>query len=183
MGPVCTSLIKVLERRMEEIAAIVKRIIAEHKVILAEFKSLEKVGNDATALKAMEKGKDVFMPGRLDPAGGLNQLEAVRQKLDKGLQDHFHWEEITLLDVFNDHKAYSLVQTLKTLMSEHEVIRDRLGELKGLVQELQTEHLSRQIWETKGYDLRARMTSLQKTVEAHALTEQELLNDLLKQNS
>lgn len=167
---------------MEEIAAIITRIIAEHKVIMADFISLEKVGNDATALKAIEKSKEVFMPGRPGSIEGLNRLEGVRQKLDKGLHDHFHWEEITLLDAFNEYKAYSLVTALKTLMAEHEIIRDSLGELKGLVQELRTEHLSRQMWETKGYDLRAHMGNLQKTVENHSVTEQSLLNDLLKQN-
>ena len=165
---------------MEVISVIIERIIAEHKVILADFKTLEKVSNDASALKAIEKGKDAFMPGRLAPLEGLNQLEAMRVKLDKGLRDHFHWEEITLLDAFNEYKADLLVPTLKTLMSEHEDIREGLGELKGLVGELRTEHLSHQLWESKAYDMRAHMINLQKKVEIHAMTEQRLLDDLLK---
>ena len=87
---------------MEAIAVIVERVIAEHKTIMADFQSLEKISNDATALKAIEKGKELFMPGRPDSSEGLKQLEAVRLKLDKGLRDHFHWEEVTLLDAFNE---------------------------------------------------------------------------------
>jgi hypothetical protein len=64
-------------------------------------------------------------------------------------------------------------------MSEHENIREGLGELKGLVEELRTEELSHQLWEAKAYDMRAHMTNLQKTIETHAAKEQRLLNDLL----
>jgi hypothetical protein len=168
---------------MEELTAIVERVIAEHKIILADFKSMENVANDASAMKAMEKGKAAFMPSRLNPAEGLKQLEPIRIKLDKGLNDHFKWEENTLLDAFNEHKAMSLIPTLKTLMSEHGEIREGLGELKGLMEELHTEEISFQIWQTKGYDLRAYMTNLQKKVQTHAANEQRLLNNLLKEVS
>jgi hypothetical protein len=167
---------------MEEIAAIIERVIAEHKVILADLKSLEKVSNDAVALKAIDKGKEAFMPGRRASKDGLNQLEAVRAKLDAGLRKHFQWEEVTLLDAFNEYKANSLIKILKTLMSEHEDIREGLGELKGLIEELHTEQMSHQLWEAKAYDMRAHMSNLQKTIETHALNEQRLLNDLLKQS-
>jgi hypothetical protein len=168
---------------MEEIAAIVERIIAEHKIILADFKSLETVANDASGIKAMEKGKEAFMPGRQNPKENLNQLENIRIKMDKGLRDHFNWEEVTLLDAFNEYKAVSLIPTLKTLLSEHEDIREGLGELKGLIEELRTEQLSFQLWNTKGYDMRAFMSNLQKKVQTHAANEQKLLKELLKENS
>jgi iron-sulfur cluster repair protein YtfE (RIC family) len=167
---------------MEGIAAIVQKVIAEHKVIMADFKSLEKVGNDATALKAIEKGKELFMPGRLDASEGLKQFEAVRVKLDQGLLNHFDWEERTLLDAFIEYKAFSLVPALKRLMSEHDTIREGLGELKGLTEELRSEHLSHQMWEPKGYEMRAFIIRLFKTVETHAIGEQSLLNDLLRQS-
>jgi len=167
---------------MEAIAVIVERVIAEHKTIMADFQSLEKISNDATALKAIEKGKELFMPGRPDSSEGLKQLETVRLKLDKGLRDHFHWEEVTLLDAFNEYKAFALVPVLKQLMSEHDTIREGLGELKGLTEELRSEKLSHQMWEPKGYEIRAYITRLLKTVEIHAKGEQVILKDLLKQS-
>ena len=167
---------------MEKIAVIVRKVIAEHKTILADFKSLEKVGNDAIALKAIEQGKEVFMPGRLNSSEGLKKFEEIRVKLDTGLRNHFHWEEVTLLDAFNEYRAFSLVPALKKLMSEHDTIREGLGELKGLTEELQSERLSHQMWEPKGYEIRAFITRLFKTVENHALNEQVILNDLLKQS-
>ena len=166
---------------MEEIAAIVERIIAEHKVILADLTSFEKVSNDATAYRAIESGKEAFMPGRLASREGLKRLDDARARVDTGLHNHFHWEETTLLDAFTRYRADSLIPTLKTLMSEHDGIRDRLGELKGLVEELSTEKLSRHLWEAKAYDMRAHMTNLQKTVQTHAASEQVLFNELLKQ--
>jgi hypothetical protein len=166
---------------MEVVAAIVQKVIAEHKVILADFKALEKMSNDATALKAIQKTKEVFMPGRLNSSEGLKQFEDLRAKLEKGLLDHFHWEEITLLEAFTLYKGFSMVSALKTLMAEHDTIREGLGELKGLMDELRSERLSHQMWETKGYDIRARITQLFKTVETHAMGEMVLLNDLLKQ--
>jgi hypothetical protein len=168
---------------MEEIAAIIERVIAEHKIILADLKSLEHVANDASAMKALDKGKDAFMPSRPNPREGLSQLETVRVKLDKGLRDHFQWEEDTLLDAFSEHKATSLIPTLKTLLSEHEDIREGLGELKGLIEELNTENMSYQLWQPKAYDMRAFMSNLQKKIQIHAANEQVLLKKLLKENT
>jgi hypothetical protein len=94
---------------MGDITNIIERVIAEHKVILADLKTLNRIGNDATALEAINKGKEAFMPGRLGIREGLNQLEDIRAKLDKGLLAHFHWEEITLLNAFQENKADSLI--------------------------------------------------------------------------
>jgi hypothetical protein len=168
---------------MEGVAAIIERIIAEHNVILDSFKSAERVANDAAALKGLEKGKDSFMPGRLVSEEGLNRLEAARAKVDQGLNDHFHWEETTLMEAFLAFKADNLVPLLKTLMAEHHEIRSGLSQLKTLVAELISGGLSHQIWEAKAYDMRAFMTNLHKTVETHAINEQRLLNDLLKQSA
>jgi hypothetical protein len=85
---------------MADILAIIDKVIAEHKILLADFQTLEKVGNDAGALITMEKSKDVFKPGVLSPRDGLLKLKEMRDKVTAGLEAHFNREETALLDAF-----------------------------------------------------------------------------------
>jgi hypothetical protein len=49
------------------------------------------------------------------------------------------------------------------------------------VEELLTEKLSRPLWETRGYDVRARISQLHKTMASHAADEQILLRKVQKE--
>jgi iron-sulfur cluster repair protein YtfE (RIC family) len=165
---------------MADILAIIDQIIEEHKVILAEFESLEKVSNDATAMLALARGQDHFMPGRPSPREGLKKLEEVRQKVTEGLEAHFVREETALLNAFQEYGRSDLVSALKSLLTAHIELRSELGLLKTHMAELLNETLSRNLWEASGYEIKARITQIHKTIAEHAGEEQILLRKAQK---
>jgi len=165
---------------MESVISIIDRIIEEHKVILSEAKSLEVVTNDTFALEAIRQGREAFMPGRFDPKEGLLKLESLRAKLEQGLEKHFNMEETRLLEGIQRFAGDALLSTYETLLKEHREIRERMAELKGHVDELLTEYLSRHVWESKAYDMRAHMTNIYSRIAVHASNEEKLLHQVRK---
>jgi hypothetical protein len=161
---------------MAGILTIIETIIEEHKIILADFQKMENVVNDAGALNAIEKSKDIFRPGQLSPREGLQQLKGLRDKVDTGISVHFNREETALLQAFQEYGKTDLMLALKTLLTEHGEIRSELDILEGQIDELLTEKPSRALWESKGYDLRARINQVHKTMAEHATDEQLLLS-------
>jgi hemerythrin-like domain-containing protein len=161
---------------MADLLAIIEKIMEEHKIILADFQALENISNDAGALIILEKGKDVFKPGQLSPRDGLIKLNEMRNIVAIGIEAHFYREETALLKGLREYGQPDFVTALKTLLNEHLDIRNELNVLKSHIEELQTEKLSRMLWESRGYDLRARISQLHKTMAAHAANEQILLH-------
>jgi len=168
---------------MENLAALIDRIIEEHRVILDNARNLEGVANDAGALKSIQSGKEAFMPGRGNSPEGLRKLESQRGKLEIGLLAHFDREETLLLQGFRDYGDEKIFKSLETILNEHTVIRERLMELKGLVAELIAEPQSRHVWEAKAYDMRAHISNLYNLVKIHAAAEQQILHSVRKQIS
>ncbi len=163
---------------MDEVLALIEKIIEEHKMILG---MVEKVVNDATALSEIEKAKDSFMPGRFDPRKGLEKLEESIQAIDGGLQAHFEREETALLKAFEQHGGGELVSTLRALLADHEYLRKRMAHGKTQVADLMSGELSRFVWEAKAFDIRAHIAYTRRLLETHAQYEQELLLKLRKQ--
>jgi hypothetical protein len=166
---------------MEDVLAIIERVIQEHKVILSEFKELETISNDSLALEAIKQSKEAFMPGRLSPRQGLHKMNEIRDKLEEGLEKHFSMEETKLLEAFEKYADKSLVKALQTLLTQHSEIRVHLNELKELISELLPEELSRHLWESKAYDMRAHATNIHNLLDAHAREEKRILDQLRKE--
>ncbi len=165
---------------MTDVIALIDTIIEEHKIILGNLERLEQAVNDAGALMILEHSKDAFMPGRLSPRAGLHELENLQKRVENGLLSHFNREETALLQAFQEYGQDRLVTALKTLLNEHAEIRSELSILKSHVAELSVEKLSRTLWESKGYDLRARITQLHKTIATHAADERSLFHQVQK---
>ena len=160
---------------MEEVLILIDRIIEEHKTIVERFRTLEQVANDAEATVGFEKAKEAFMPGRFEQEEDLQKLQELLQTIDQGLRVHFEREETALLTAFEKHGDKKLASSLRSLLLEHEDLRNRLAHSKKHVTELTTGELSRQVWEASAYDIRAHISHSRKLVEAHAQSEQELL--------
>ena len=163
---------------MEEALALIERIIEEHRVIKKRVQNLERVANDASVLLELEKSKEGFMPGRFDQREGLQKLAASLEIIDKGLKEHFDREEEGLLAAFEKHGERELASALRSLLLEHEGVKNRLAHSKKQVAELAGGGLSRQEWEATAYDMRAHVSHTRKLLEAHAENEQELLRKL-----
>ncbi len=163
---------------MEEVLALIEKIIEEHKQIIRGFRSLEQVANDAQAIVGLEKAKEAFMPGRLDQRQGLQKLEEALEIIDKGLQSHFGREETALLSAFEKHGGKMFVSALHSLLLEHDDLRKRFAHSKKHVAELTGGELSRHLWEASAHDMRAHLSHTQRLFEAHAKGEQVLLQKL-----
>jgi iron-sulfur cluster repair protein YtfE (RIC family) len=163
---------------MEETLALIEKIVGEHKSIMQGVRSLEQAASDAEAIVGLEKAKETFMPGRLEQEQGLKKLQASLEAIDQGLRAHFNREETGLMNVFEKHGNKELASALRSLLLEHEDLRNRLAHAKKHVAELMSGGLSRHLWEASAHDMRAHISHTRKLLEAHAEIEQELFHKL-----
>ena len=163
---------------MEEALALIEKIIEEHKSIMQGVQSLEQVASDAEAMVGLDKGKETFMPGRFGQEQGLQKLQKTLEAIDQGLRAHFSREETALLTVFEKHGNKELASALRSLLLEHEDLRNRLAHSKKHVAELVSGGLSRHLWEASAHDMRAHISHTRKLLEAHAEIEEELFHKL-----
>ena len=166
---------------MNEVITLIDEIIKDHVMIIQRVQTLEQVANDAEALVGLEKAKETFMPGRLEHKQSLQKLSDLLDKVFEGLQAHFNREEKGLLTAFEKHGGQELVTTLRSLLLEHEDLRERFNQSKEDVAKLMRGGMSRHVWEASAHDMRAHITHTRKLLEAHAEIEQELLHALRKQ--
>jgi iron-sulfur cluster repair protein YtfE (RIC family) len=166
---------------MEDVLGLIDRIIEEHKTIIGRLKTLEQVANDAEAIVGFDKAKQVFMPGRLERKEGLQELEELLDKISRGIRAHFKREETALLIAFERYGDKNMASSLRSLLLEHDDLRNRIAHTKKHVAQLTGGKLSRQVWEATAYDIRAHISHTKKLMEAHAEIEKELLLTLRKQ--
>lgn len=165
---------------MEEALALIDKIIEEHKTIIRRVQTLEQVANDAEAIAGFEKAKEAFMPGRFDQKQGLQKLQELLETTEQGLQAHFNREETALLSAFEKHGNKNLASDFRSLLLEHEDLKNRFVHSRKHLAEL-TGGMSRHVWEASAYDMRAYISHTRKLLEAHAEIEQKLLQTLRRQ--
>jgi iron-sulfur cluster repair protein YtfE (RIC family) len=165
---------------MEDALAIIERIIAEHRTISQRFSNLERVANDAEAMMGFESAKEAFMPGRLNQKKGLSQLQETLNTIEAGLHMHFHFEELYLPPVIDQHGDEELKSSLRALFLEHVDLRGRLAHSKKHAAELVEGDMARHRWEANAHDMRTYISHTRKLMLAHAEIEQELLHDIKK---
>ena len=163
---------------MGEALALIEKIIEEHKVIMQGIRTLERAANDAEAMVGLEKAKETFMPGRFEQEQGLKKLQESLEVIDQGIRAHFNREETGLMDVFEKHGNKEFALALRSLLLEHEDLRNRLEHAKKHVAELMGGGLSRHVWEASAHDMRAHISHTHKLFAAHAGIEQELFHKL-----
>ena len=166
---------------MEDALALIEKIIEEHKVIIDKVQVLEGLANDASAMAGIEDSREAFMPGRFDQKEGLQKLKELLEAVDEGLQAHFNREETALLSAFETHGDRKLVSDLKSLLLEHEDLKNRFAHSKNHIAELTTGELARHRWEASAHDMRAHISHTRKLLQAHAAIERELFLEIRKQ--
>jgi len=163
---------------MEEALVLIEKVIEEHKSIMQGVQTLEQAASDAEAIVDLEKAKEAFMPGRFEQEKGLRKLQESLETIDRGLRAHFDREETGLTDVFEKHGNKELASALRSLLLEHEDLRNRLAHSRKHIAELVSGGLSRHLWEASAHDMRAHISHTRKLLEAHAEIEQELFHKL-----
>ena len=167
---------------MEETLALVNRIIKDHEQIIIGIQTSEEIANDVVAILELERPLESFVPGRLDDQRqSLRDLQQSLERVDKMLQEHFGREEKSLLSALEKRRNKTLASAFSSLLDEHKELTARLAKLKEDVAELVTEGLSRSLWEGKAYGMRAYIRHTQRLIEAHAETEQSLLQTVRKE--
>ena len=163
---------------MDEIIALINKIIEEHRIITGTVQNLEQAATDAETIVELEKAKEVFMPGRFEQKPALQKLQELLETIDSALREHFNREETGLLAAFEKYGGKEIASALRSLLLEHEDLKNRFTHLKKLVAELGTGRVSRQVWEARAYDMRAYLNHTGRLLGVHAETEQELLQKL-----
>jgi len=163
---------------MEKTLALIDRIIGEHRLIMENVQNMEQAANDAEALVALERAGEQFVPGRFDQGQSLRKLGEWLETIDEELQAHFAREETALLAAFEQHGDKELASDLRSLLLEHEDLRNRFARSREQVAELSGGELSRQLWEAGAHDMRAHVSYTRRLLEAHADTERKLLQRL-----
>jgi iron-sulfur cluster repair protein YtfE (RIC family) len=161
-----------------EALALIERIIEEHKTLMKDLETVDKVANDAQAMRSFEKAKEAFVPGRLNQSQGLDELEGLLKTIEQGLDGHFGREETGLMSVFEEHGDKEIASSFHSLLEEHEEMRERIKNSLGQITALADGGLSRHIWEATANDIRAHIGHTRRLLGRHAAAEQELLHKL-----
>lgn len=163
---------------MEDVVALINKLIEEHKYIRDEAQSLERMANDASMLTDLEDAKETFMPGRFDQKQSLQKMQELIATMSERLDGHFNREESSLLTAVDNHGERKLVTALNSLLLEHEDLRNRMAHAEAHIAELLSGGLARHQWEASAHDMRAHLSHTRKLLEAHATAENELFLEL-----
>ena len=166
---------------MNEVLAMIERLVEEHKLIRKETQTIERIANDASALKTLEEAKGGFMPGKPEHVEGLKILAESLEKIEKGLHIHFDWEEKAVLSTVDKEGGKQVKTAFQSLLEEHDDLRKRFARAKQHVEELTGGDLSRHVWEANAHDMRAHISHTRKLLEIHAQGEEKLFASLRKQ--
>lgn len=101
---------------MEDAIALIDKIIEAHKTISQRLQDFEQIANDAEAMTAFDKAKEVFMPGRFNQEQGLEAFAQLLDTITEGMHGHFSREEGPLVSVLEKHGGKKLSATLHSLL-------------------------------------------------------------------
>ena len=162
-----------------EALSLIDLIIEEHRKIFKGFQNLEKTANDASAMRELDKTQEAFIPGRLDnPQQGLQKWQNYLETIARGIEAHFNREEMALLPAVEEYGSKTQVSALRTWLSEHGELRERLAKLKIDVGELYVAETNHVVWHATAWGIRVYMTRTYNLFERHARGEQKLLRAL-----
>jgi hypothetical protein len=166
---------------MEELLSLIDKVIVEHAQIKERIQRSEQAISDLAGSTRLEDARESFVPGRL---GGLEQgatgLERDLASIVDGLEQHFLREEEALLKAFERLGIAKLASLLHALLDEHGALRRQFADMRAHAAELATVQSSRNVWEPKAWAIRAETARLGRELEAHALREEALFQDVKK---
>ncbi len=165
---------------MNDVIALIDKIIEEHQAVFSRFRKMEGVFNDVQAMAGIEVAKEAFMPGRFDQKEGLKSLKESLDVIEQGLIAHFNREETALVAAFDKYADRALVSALNALLLHHGDLRKRIEDSKKQLAELVGGGMGQHTWQASAHDIRAHITHTRKMIEAHAASEMPLLLKLRK---
>lgn len=153
---------------------IINRVIAEHQIIMLNIKGVRSSMADLDALFSLQKAQSGWAQTSVDKL--IDQKRLLWDALNlvqKGLNNHFFWEEKALPPLFGE--AF-----IKALIFEHVEIRQQIEQAILMVIESNLERLSQKDLLDKKSRLQAATADVSQMIEQHANLEEQMLRMLRK---
>ena len=160
--------------------ALLDRLDAEHSELTRDTQNLENIANDLDAITGLKKASGDFVPWQAVRCKQiLQELRQLLEMIDRKLSAHFKREEKELLELCQTHTDdVAFGSVLLNFIIEHEEITSRIAKSKLDIATLANEKISPYIWESRAYPVRFYINHTCRRLQAHAESEQELLNAL-----
>ena len=167
---------------MKQELALPDKLDAEHNELMRDAQNLVHIANDLDATMGLKKTSEDFVPWRIDRCKQILQdLQRSLEMIENRLSDHFDREEKDFLTLCQSHNNDTFGSALLNFIIEHEEIKSRITKSKLDVATLATEDLSPYIWEGRAHTMRFYINHTRRRLQAHAESEQELLNALRRE--
>ncbi len=167
---------------MKRELTLLDKLDAEHKELMCDAQNLEHITNDLDSMMGLKKASEDFIPWRIDRCKQIVQdLQLTLDMIDTKLSEHFDREEKDLLTLCQTHNNDTFGTGLLNLIIEHEELRNRIAKSKLDAASLATDDLSPYIWQGRAYPVRFYINHTRRRLQAHAESEQELLNALRRE--
>ena len=157
-----------------EALEVIKRVIAEHHGIRDHIKLAGDTVTDFEALSTLQQAHSGWAQST---AGSLvekrDRLQQAMSFLEKGLTNHFSYEEKYLPPLFGE-------LLMKSLLLEHRDIASQIGNAKALISGARLEKLGQKELLAEKLRIENVIGNLSQTVEEHAGHEEIILNMLKK---
>ncbi len=164
---------------MNEALSLIDQIIDEHKHIMLGMQTTENAANDVAALFELYKPVEGSAPQTpSDYRQHMSELQSSLNKVEELLLHHFAHEEKLLKIASEKGPESTITSALKVLMDEHGEIKRRIQREKKDIAEIIAGGLSDNEVGGKSFMVRAYLRHTMTLIEAHAHTEEELLQAL-----
>jgi len=153
---------------------IINRVIAEHQIIMLNIQGVRSSMADFDALFSLQKAQSGWAQTSVDKL--IDQKRLLWDALSlaqKGLNNHFFWEEKALAPLFGE-------VFMKALIFEHVEIRQQIERVILMVNNSNLQGLSQPDLLDKKSLLQEATTTLCRMVEQHANLEEQMLKMLRK---
>jgi hypothetical protein len=167
---------------MSEALSLIDQIIEEHKHIMLGMQTSENVANDVAAIFELYKPVEGdSLKTSSDYRQNVDDLQASLERVEDLLYDHFECEEKLLAIASEKIPESAISSALSLLLDEHGEIKRLIQREKENISDIVAGGLPDNEVKGKAYMVRAYLRHTMKLIEAHAETEEELLESLRKE--
>ncbi len=163
---------------MADILRLIDQLITEHKILSDKAQSIENMVNDSRLISDITKAQDIIVPGEIDQAEKLKDLEGRLNSISILVENHFVREETVLLQAVESYGDIDLVKSLNKLLSEHADLRSRISLSQKRVTGLSNGNLHRAAWDSAALEMLTYMSRTRALLETHAGRENKLFNGI-----
>jgi len=159
---------------MPDILSLITKVIEEHHAIRTHVKLAGDTVNDIEALIAIRSTSSGWQQSSVDALiEKRNQLQQAVSLLEKGLGNHFAFEEKIFPPLFGE-------LLMKAVLREHNEIRRQIANVKTILTDTRLEGIDQRQLLTKKTQMQDKVNSLCNAVDQHAGHEEIILGVIKK---